>query len=177
MTIDIWRMDIWESNYLLWCGMFASTSVTLWVTTFTWWWSREIILRWTRTSLAATAAAPSCSVDESASSTRAGSSGTRLSTHRHSCHCKMDDPFYFFWEFKKKCYYNYSSGAFIQTLVISIWSVNLLLFVICMAITAPQLCMEFMVVGHSSAVSTFHQNRPRRTWFLLLSCCSLELTS
>jgi len=36
---------------------------------------------------------------------------------------------------------------------------------------------EFTVVGYSSAVSTFHQNLPRQTWFPLLSSCHLELTS
>jgi len=45
------------------------------------------------------------------------------------------------------------------------------------SLTAPQLCAEFTVVGHSSAVSTFHQNWPRQTWFPLLSSCRLELTS
>jgi len=41
----------------------------------------------------------------------------------------------------------------------------------------PRLCAEFTVVGHSSTVSTCHQNWPRQTWFPLLSSCCLELTS
>jgi len=31
--------------------------------------------------------------------------------------------------------------------------------------TAPQLCAEFTVAGHSSAVSPFDQNLPRQNWF------------
>ena len=45
------------------------------------------------------------------------------------------------------------------------------------AAQVPQLCTEFTVVGHSCAVSTFHQNWFRQTWFPLLSSCRLELTS
>ena len=45
------------------------------------------------------------------------------------------------------------------------------------SLTATQLCAELTVVGHSSAVSTFHQYWPRQTWFPLLSSCRLELSS
>ena len=74
-----------------WCGLlsFASTWRTLWVTTFTWWWSRLITLRWTRAWLGAAAAAQNYIDDVAASRSHVGSSGTRLSTHRHSYLCKI----------------------------------------------------------------------------------------